>query len=289
MAKKFLSKNIRELLESNQRFIKSLSLKELNPAAANGVSGSSVGVKNSLYDSNYFKKTTHAQAPKVLMFGCADSRSSADILTNTPLNNIFYCRNIANVVTKPTSFIKLDKKKLKDQQTNSITEKADYSMQFGTGEWGVIDLAVGPLSIRDIVVCAHSNCGGVVNALRLDHSKSTCKHSSECPNRHKKDHSQGCKCKKCTDCSNHHKKADPPFSLPPMLSQYLAPIIDLYRSNKESVDSAPVPEDQLAVLNALNSKSNIELYLKENHPNIANEICVAALFLDLSTGLLKPL
>lgn len=76
------------------------------------------------------------QSPEILWIGCSDSRVPPDTILNTKPGTIFAHRNIANVVS-PT-----------DLSILSI-------LQFG----------LEALKIRQIVVCGHYACGGVIASM----------------------------------------------------------------------------------------------------------------------------
>ncbi|KAI8869643.1 carbonic anhydrase, partial [Ramicandelaber brevisporus] len=85
----------------------------------------------------YFETLAKGQSPRVLWFGCADSRTTpATILGNVELGEVFVHRNIANVLP--------------------VTDLSSLS---------VLTYAVGHLGVEHVVVCGHSQCGGVKGAI----------------------------------------------------------------------------------------------------------------------------
>ena len=83
-------------------------------------------------DKNYFMKMDKGQTPELLWIGCADSRvDPAHILDSKP-GELFVIRNVANQA-------------LPD----------DSSFQ------AVLEYSVLHLKVKGIVVCGHSNCGGI--------------------------------------------------------------------------------------------------------------------------------
>jgi len=78
---------------------------------------------------------TQTQAPDVALFGCADSRLSAEIIFDRGLGDLFIARNIGHVVAE------------------SITASMEY--------------AVAELGTALIVVLAHDSCGAVAASIDL--------------------------------------------------------------------------------------------------------------------------
>ena len=72
------------------------------------------------------------QRPQVLWIGCSDSRVSEDVITGSKPGTMFVHRNIANLV----SF-------------------SDVNLA------AILEYALVHLKIPDVVVCGHTNCGGV--------------------------------------------------------------------------------------------------------------------------------
>ncbi|MCW8984215.1 MAG: carbonic anhydrase [Thermoanaerobaculales bacterium] len=90
------------------------------------------------FDSNHevFEKLAEeGQNPKVLWIGCADSRVVPELITGSDPGELFDVRNIANVVP-PAS-----------------------SAACATG--AAVEYAVIHLNVRHIVVCGHTDCGGI--------------------------------------------------------------------------------------------------------------------------------
>lgn len=78
-----------------------------------------------------FELNGKGQSPHTLWIGCSDSRAGESCLATLP-GEIFTHRNIANIITA-----------------------SDISSQ------GVIQFAVDVLKVRKIIVCGHTDCGGV--------------------------------------------------------------------------------------------------------------------------------
>lgn len=90
-----------------------------------------------LVDKNYFKKLSKEQDPKILYFGCCDSRVSAEELMGAKPGEVFVHRNIANMISN-----------------NDLSAMS------------VINFALIHLKVKHVVVCGHYDCGGVKAALQ---------------------------------------------------------------------------------------------------------------------------
>lgn len=80
---------------------------------------------------------SQSQAPTIFWIGCADSRVSPNIVTGTDLGDMFVHRNVANLAN-------LD------------------DMNFVAA----MEYAVGVLKVKHLVICGHSDCGGVNAAFK---------------------------------------------------------------------------------------------------------------------------
>ena len=88
------------------------------------------------FDHEVFDRLAEeGQDPKVMWIGCADSRVVPELITGADPGELFIVRNIANVVP-PAS-----------------------SAACATG--AAVEYAVRHLRIEHIVVCGHSDCGGI--------------------------------------------------------------------------------------------------------------------------------
>jgi len=85
-----------------------------------------------------FKQLKNTQKPHTLYIGCSDSRIVPNLITKTLPGEIFVLRNIANIV--PPFNI------------NDGTFKCSAS---------ALEYAVKFLEVENILVCGHSNCGGL--------------------------------------------------------------------------------------------------------------------------------
>jgi len=87
-------------------------------------------------DHEVFKKLAEeGQNPKVLWIGCSDSRVVPELITGADPGELFDVRNIANVVPPAAS------------------------AACATG--AAVEYAVIHLKVRHIVVCGHTECGGI--------------------------------------------------------------------------------------------------------------------------------
>jgi carbonic anhydrase len=87
-------------------------------------------------DHEVFEKLAEeGQNPKVLWIGCCDSRVVPELITGADPGELFDVRNIANVVPPATS------------------------AACATG--AAVEYAVIHLNVRHIVVCGHTECGGI--------------------------------------------------------------------------------------------------------------------------------
>jgi len=89
---------------------------------------------------------TEGQAPQVLWIGCSDSRIVPEVITGAEPGDLFVVRNIANIVPP-----------------------------YGTGQTSpgaAIEYAVRHLHVPQIVLCGHTDCGGIrALGTQLDQSR----------------------------------------------------------------------------------------------------------------------
>lgn len=88
---------------------------------------------------DYFEAIAEQQKPKLLWIGCSDSRVPAEKLTGLESGELFVHRNVANMVIHT--------------DLNCMS---------------VVQYAVDVLNIEHIIICGHTNCGGVTASL-TDH------------------------------------------------------------------------------------------------------------------------
>lgn len=83
----------------------------------------------------FVRLAERGQSPKVLWIGCSDSRVIPELITNADAGELFIMRNIANIVPP----------------------KGAGSDASGA----VIEYAVRHLRVPHIVICGHTECGGI--------------------------------------------------------------------------------------------------------------------------------
>jgi carbonic anhydrase len=87
-------------------------------------------------DAEFFARTGKKQSPRYLWIGCSDSRVPAEEVTGLSPGDMFVHRNIANLIV-----------------SNDISSLS------------VIQFAVEHLKVKDIIVCGHYGCGGIMAAM----------------------------------------------------------------------------------------------------------------------------
>jgi len=90
-------------------------------------------------DPQFFTRLSLQQAPQYMWVGCSDSRVPANQIVGLLPGEMFVHRNVGNVVVHT--------------DLNCLS---------------AIQFAVDVLRVRDIIVCGHYGCGGVLSALRDD-------------------------------------------------------------------------------------------------------------------------
>jgi carbonic anhydrase len=85
-----------------------------------------------------FKQLASGQRPEVLVVGCADSRLSLDMITQSSPGDMFVCRNAGNII--PPRY-----------EADAVS--------------ATIEFAVSALKIKHIVICGHSDCGAMKGLL----------------------------------------------------------------------------------------------------------------------------
>lgn len=92
-----------------------------------------------LSDETYFRHLRDGQSPEYLWIGCSDSRVPAETLLGLQPGQLFVHRNVANII--------------KTDDDNSMS---------------VLQYAVDVLKVRHVIICGHSECGGIGAALDGD-------------------------------------------------------------------------------------------------------------------------
>jgi len=89
-------------------------------------------------DKEFFQGLKEGQKPHTFYVGCSDSRVVPNLITKTLPGELFVVRNIANVIP-PAEY-------------NEGTLKCTAS---------ILEYAVKYLEVKNLVICGHSNCGGL--------------------------------------------------------------------------------------------------------------------------------
>lgn len=92
-------------------------------------------------DPTFFVRMAEQQTPDYLWIGCADSRITANDVLSLDPGEVFVQRNIANMV-----------------HTSDMNLLA------------VLEFAIETLKVGHVIVCGHTNCGGVRRAMGPDRS-----------------------------------------------------------------------------------------------------------------------
>ena len=105
-----------------------------------------------LYGIEKFKKNLHPkhkaifsslakiQQPHTLFITCCDSRIDPNLITSTQPGELFIVRNIGNIIPP-------------------------FGMDSTPAEGAAIEYALGILQVKQIIICAHSECGAIAQVL----------------------------------------------------------------------------------------------------------------------------
>jgi carbonic anhydrase len=88
-----------------------------------------------------FRELAKGQRPKALFIACSDSRVVPEVITQSRPGDLFICRTVGNQIPP-------------------------HGESFGHSVASSIEYALQVLSIRQIVVCGHTDCGAMHGVLR---------------------------------------------------------------------------------------------------------------------------
>lgn len=89
------------------------------------------------HDPLFFNRLARGQKPSILYIGCSDSRVTAEEMLGAGPGDLLVHRNIANLIPN------------NDHSSNTV-----------------INFAIQDLGVKNIVVCGHYGCGGVLAAMK---------------------------------------------------------------------------------------------------------------------------
>ncbi len=107
-----------------------------------------------------FERLAAGQSPRTLWVGCADSRVDPALVTQSPPGELFVIRNAGNIVPP------------EDAPPGAVSSGIEY--------------AVKVLNVKNVVVCGHSHCGLISEALHpetllpLPHLRAWAEHACGC-------------------------------------------------------------------------------------------------------------
>ncbi|CAB4386190.1 unnamed protein product [Rhizophagus irregularis] len=169
---------------------------------------------------DFFINSSKGQSPKIVWFGCSDSRVPVETIVKSGPGEIFVHRNIAN--------------QFHHSDLNSLS---------------VLEYAVKFLEVEHVVVCGHYGCGGVICSMR----------------------------------SSQHGLVD----------NWIRGIKDVYRNNKNSVESCGSDKEKADLLVELNVKQQVQNISATDIVQTAwakgKKLKIHGWAYQLDTGLLKDL
>ena len=89
----------------------------------------------------FVKLAKEGQSPKALWIGCSDARIIPEQVTGAEAGELFVIRNVANVVPPSTGY-------------SSVGRQSD-------AVGAVVEYAVIDLKVPHIIICGHTECGGI--------------------------------------------------------------------------------------------------------------------------------
>ena len=107
---------------------------QLNEAIENNMAWVTKRVED---DPLFFKRLARGQKPSILYIGCSDSRVAAEEMLGAGPGDLLVHRNIANLIPN------------NDHSSNTV-----------------VNFALRDLGVKNIVVCGHYGCGGVLAAMQ---------------------------------------------------------------------------------------------------------------------------
>lgn len=180
------------------------------------------------YRKHYLPKNQHrfeqlakGQRPDALFVACADSRVVPNLFASTHPGELFVVRNVGNMVPRYEDASKL-----------------------AFSETAALEFALMNLSVRDVIICGHAECGAMVASLDLDiQTPCTCHHHGQ---------------------SHRHTVTNSPF--PPAVQHWLqhtvSPVVKAYRDGTSRLPIEPglSAHNYLAQLNVLYQLEHLEDY-----------------------------
>lgn len=180
------------------------------------------------YRKHYLPKNKHrfehlvkGQRPDALFVACADSRVVPNLFASTHPGELFVVRNVGNMVPRYEDASKL-----------------------AFSETAALEFALTNLSVRDVIICGHAECGAMMASLALDiQTPCTCHHHGD---------------------SHRHTVADSPY--PPAVQHWLqhtiSPVVKAYKDGTGRLPMEPglSAHNYLAQMNVLYQLEHLEDY-----------------------------
>jgi carbonic anhydrase len=118
-----------------------------------------------------FSRLALGQSPDSLFIACSDSRVVPNLFASTDPGDLFVVRNPANLIAPA------------DEDGKSVSDESEAA---------AIEFAVMSLKVKDIIVCGHSECGGIRalcqgrHAVQVPHLRSWLRHAEPALERHRR-------------------------------------------------------------------------------------------------------